>query len=210
MNPIRRKLMAATARQLGRPHGPFGLVVARKLNRSNERAIVAAVDATGAGPGAVVADVGFGGGVGLRMLLDRVGRAGAVHGVEVADTMLRRARRGFAADIAAGRLRLHRGSLTALPFDDASLDVAVTVNTLYFVSDLEAACAELARVIRPGGRVVIGIGDPDVMRHAPFTAYGFTLRPVDEIRAVLAGTGLTVEHRPMDDHPIPRHVLIGR
>ncbi|MCV7279681.1 methyltransferase domain-containing protein [Mycolicibacterium flavescens] len=210
MNPLRRKLMAATARQLGRPHGPFGLVVAKKLNRSNERAVAAAVDATGVGPGAVVTDVGFGGGVGLRLLLDRVGRGGVVHGVEVAETMLRRARRGFARDIAAGRLRLHDGSLTALPFDDGVLDAVVTVNTVYFIPDLDAACAELARVVRPGGRVVIGIGDPDVMRHAPFTAYGFTLRPVDEVRAALAGTGLTVEHRPIADHPIPRHVLVGR
>ncbi|SEH86407.1 Methyltransferase domain-containing protein [Mycolicibacterium rutilum] len=209
MNPLRQRLLAATAAQLGRPHGPLGLLVARKLNQSNERAIAAAVDATGAGPGSVVADVGFGGGAGLRMLLDRVGDAGTVHGVEIADTMLRRARRRFARDIAAGRLVVHRGSLTSLPFGDAELDAVATVNTVYFVADLEAACAELARVVRPGGRVVIGIGDPDVMRHAPFTDHGFTLRPVDEIRAALAGTGLTVEHRPLDDTPIPRHTLVG-
>lgn len=202
--------MAATAAQLGHPRGPLGLVVARKLNRANERAVAAAVDATEAGPGAVVADIGFGGGVGLRMLLDRVGESGVVHGVEVADTMLRRARRGFARDIAADRLRLHRGSLTALPFGEAALDAVITVNTVYFISDLDAACAELARVVRPGGRVVVGIGDPDVMRHAPFTAHGFTLRPLDEIRAALAGAGLTVEHRRMDDRPIPRHTLIGQ
>lgn len=209
MSLFKEKSMTILAGQLARPHGPLGLLVARTLNRGNARAIGAAVDAAGAGPGAVVADVGFGGGIGLRMLLDRVGPAGRVHGVEIAAGMLRRARMTFAREIRAGRLWLAQGSLTALPFDDAALDAVVTVNTVYFIDDLDTACAELARVLRPGGRAVIGIADPDAMRHAPFTRHGFTLRPVEQIRAALAGAGLTVEHRRVDDRPLPRHVLVG-
>lgn len=202
--------MAVVAGQLGRPHGPLGWLVARALNRGNERAIAAVVDATEAAPGAVVADVGFGGGIGLRMLLDRGEGAGTVHGVEIADGMLRRARLGFARDVRSGRLRLHRGSLTDLPLDDATCDAVITVNTVYFVADLPAACAELARVVRPGGRVVVGVGDPDVMAQAPFTRHGFTLRPVGEIASALSEAGLEVDHRSMPDKPIPRHLLVGK
>ncbi|HEX2213898.1 MAG TPA: methyltransferase domain-containing protein [Mycobacterium sp.] len=210
MTALRQRLLASIAGQLGRPHGLFGGFVARMLNRGNERAIAAAVDAAQIRPGATVADIGFGGGIGLRMLLDRVGDAGTVHGVEIADDMLRRARSQFSADIRSGQLRLDRGSMTALPFADASLDALITLNTVYFVEDLGAAFAELARVIRPGCRVVVGIGDPDAMRQAPFTQYGFTLRPVDEIAAALAGTGLAVEHRAMDDKPMPRHLFVAQ
>ncbi|MEO3757245.1 methyltransferase domain-containing protein [Mycobacterium sp. B14F4] len=210
MTALRDRLLAAVAGQLGRPHGVLGLFVARALNRGNERAIAAAVDAAEVRPGATAADVGFGGGIGLRMLLDRVGDTGTVHGVEIADDMLRRAKSRFSADLRSGRLRLQPGSMTALPLDDASLDAVITLNTVYFIDDLGAAVAELARAVRPGGRVVVGIGDPDAMRHAPFTQYGFTLRPVADVAAALAEAGMTVEHRAMDDKPIPRHLFIAQ
>lgn len=198
------------AGQLGRPHGLLGPVVARALNRGNGRAIEDAVAAADVAPGATVADIGFGGGVGLTMLLDRVGDRGVVHGIEVADDMLQRARSRFRDDVDAGRLRLGHGSLTALPLDDGALDAVITLNTVYFVADLDAACGELARVLRPGGLAVVGIGDPDAMAQIPVTRYGFTLRPVTEIVAALQGAGLRVEHRRIDGKPLPRYLVIGQ
>jgi hypothetical protein len=105
MTSLRGRLLSTVAGQLGRPHGLLSPFVARALNRGNARAIAAAVDATGIGPGGVAADIGFGGGVGLQLLLDRAGDGGTVHGVEVSDDMLRRARSRFRRDVASGRLR---------------------------------------------------------------------------------------------------------
>jgi len=119
--------------------------------------------------------------------------------------MLRRARSRFGRDVSSGRLRLVGGSLTEVGLEDGSLDTLITVNTVYFISELDAACAELARVLRPGGRAVIGIGDPDVMAQLPFTSHGFTIRPVGEIAAALQNSGLQVEQHRIDDKPIPRH-----
>jgi ubiquinone/menaquinone biosynthesis C-methylase UbiE len=141
--------------------------------------------------------------------LDRVGDDGVVHGIEIADDMLRRARSRPGRDVGSGRLRLSSGSLTELPIDDNSVDALITVNTVYFVSELDAACAELARVLRPGGRAVIGIGDRDVMARLPFTPHGFTIRPIGEIAAALENSGLQVEQRRLDDKPMPRYLFIG-
>ncbi|WP_280246506.1 class I SAM-dependent methyltransferase [Nocardia abscessus] len=209
MNSVRARLLSTLAGQLGNPHGVLGKGVAFLLNRGNKVAIAGAVSATGVAPGATAADIGFGGGAGLSLLLDRVGADGVVHGVEISADMLARARSGRASDLGAGRLRLAEGSLTALPLADDSLDAAITVNTVYFVPDLTAACAELARVVRPGGRVVIGIGDPDAMAKLPFTSYGFTLRPVPEVIAALEQAGCDVEHRPLANRPIPHHLLVA-
>ena len=206
MTVLRERLLATVAGQLARPHGILSPFVARALNRGNEKAIAAAVDAAAIERGAVAADIGFGGGAGLRHLLDGVGDDGVVHGVEIADDMLRRAGSKFGSD---ARLRLARGSLTELPLDDGSVDALITVNTVYFISQLDTACAELARVLRPGGRAVIGIGDPDVMARLPFTKHGFTIRPVAEIAAALRNSGLDVEQRRIEDKPIPRYLLIG-
>jgi arsenite methyltransferase len=209
MTQLRERLLSAVAGQLGRPHGLLGPLVARALNRGNARAITAAVDATELRPGGVAADIGFGGGLGLRLLLNRVGDTGTVHGIEVADDMLRRVRSRFSHEVQSGRLRLERGSLTRLPLDDASLDAVITLNTVYFISDLDAACGELARVVRPGGRAVIGIGDPEVMKRAPVTAHGFTLRPVADVAAALANSGFQVEHHRLEDKPMPRYTIVG-
>lgn len=158
-----------------------------------------------------MADIGFGGAVGLSLLLQRVGNDGVVHGIEVADDMLERARSRFAQHVEAGRLLLAHGSLTALPLGEFSLDAAITINTVYFVADLAAACAELARVLRPGGRAVVGIGDPNAMPRLPFTSYGFTLRPIAEVIAALQNTGFRrVEHQYLDEVAIPHNLLVAR
>lgn len=207
---LRQRMFAAVAGQLGRPHGLVGRGVAVLLNRGNRPAVAGAVDAAEATAGQAVADIGFGGGLGLDLFLRRVGPQGTVYGVEVAEDMLARARARFADQSAAGQMRLVNGSLTALPLDEKSLDAAISVNTVYFVSDLDAACAELARVLRPGGRAVLGVGDPDAMARLPFTPYGFTLRPIAEIVAALKSAGFTdIEDRRLDDVAIPHHLLVA-
>ncbi|MFF2556960.1 methyltransferase domain-containing protein [Nocardia sp. NPDC058058] len=202
--------MSTIAGQLGNPHGLLGKGTALMLNRVNRFLIEEAVRAAEPIAGETVADIGFGGGVGLSLLLDRVGPTGNVQGVEISPDMLNRAKTGFAAQIGAGRLQVLEGSLTELPFAKDSLDAAITVNTIYFVPELDRVCAEFARVLRPQGRAVIGIGDPDGMAKMPFTEFGFRLRPVAEVIAALEAAGLVVEDRAVDHKPVPGHVLIAR
>lgn len=186
---IRDRLNAGLARQLGHPSGIRGRLIGRRLNHWNHDTVHAAVAATELGPGQSAADIGFGGGAGLRALLDRVGPGGVVHGVELSETMLAAAKRGFRQDIADGRLSLHAGGLAKLPLTNGSLDAVITVNTVYFVADVEQAFAEIARVLRPGGRAVIGVGDPTAMASMPVTAHGFTIRPVDDLVGQLRRAG---------------------
>ena len=103
--------------------------------------------------------------------------------------MLAVARRRFSEDVAAGRLSLHAGDLVELPLESGSLDAAISVNTVYFVENLGQAFAEIARTLRPDGRVVIGVGDPVAMASMPFTAHGFTLRPIDALTGLLLASG---------------------
>jgi arsenite methyltransferase len=71
------------------------------------------------------------GGVGLTLLLERVGPQGHVHGVDVSPTMVNRASGRFKREIASGRIQLHSGSITQLPLEDGSIDGAITINTIY-------------------------------------------------------------------------------
>jgi arsenite methyltransferase len=212
--PLRERAMRALARQLGHPQGWFGRLVGRILNRRNAAAVEAAVAAVPVRPGDVLADIGFGGGVGLDLLLRRLGEVdpagGRVHGVEVSETMLAAAGRRFRRHVAAGRLQLHLAPVEALPLADSAVDAAITLNTIYFLPDLPAAFREVHRVLRPGGRLVVGLGDPEAMTRIPVTREGFRLRPVDEVIDALGTAGLVVaEHRRVGTGQDAGHLLIA-
>lgn len=201
--------MAGLAGQLRHPHGVAGRVMGSMLNRANRTAVTAAVEAMAPTPGQVTADIGFGGGLGLALLLDRVASTGRVHGVDPSRPMLDRARRRHRHAVADGRLVLHEASITDLPLADASIDAAMTVNTIYFVPD--DAFAALARILSPTGRLVLGLGDPDAMRRDPVTAHAFRLRPLTEVQAALKDAGLTLtDHRRVGDGPDAFHLLIAQ
>jgi arsenite methyltransferase len=208
---VRDRFRSGLARQLGRPEGLRGRLIGRGLNKGNRTAVTAAVSATSLGPGQAAADVGFGGGIGLQLLLERVGAGGHVDGVELSDTMLQQARRRYRASCANGSLALHAGTLGELPLEDGSLDGLITTNTVYFVENLEQAFGEIARVLRPGGRAVVGIGDPEMMAAMPVTAHGFRVRPLDELVALMRQAGFTdVRHERVDERDPAFHLLIAR
>ena len=204
-------MYAGMARQLGHPGGLAGHLVGMMMNRGNRRDIAAAVDALSPATGSVVADIGFGGGLGIELLLDRVGSGGRVHGIEVSSAMLNRAARRFRREASDGRLALQAGSLTDLPLPESSLDGAITVNTIYFVEDLGRAFSEISRTLKPSSYAVIGIADPDWMRKQSFTRYGFRVRAMSTITDALANAGLSLDdHRRSGQGPHPYHPLLVR
>ncbi|MEO6324925.1 MAG: methyltransferase domain-containing protein [Thermoanaerobaculia bacterium] len=192
---LRASMIAGFARQLAQPQGVRGLLTGAMLNRANRADVTAAVRALPLTAGDTVADLGFGGGVGLDLLLRHVGTSGHVDGVDMSATMLRHASRRFRRDVAAGRLRLHAATMTELPLATDSLDGAITLNTIYFIHELNVAFAELARVTKRSGQVVIGLGDPDAMAGSPLTVHNFRLRSVPEVIDLLQNAGLTVEEQ---------------
>jgi arsenite methyltransferase len=202
-------MLAGLAGQLRPPHGLVGWGMGSMLNRANHATVAAAVDALAPVPGQVVADVGFGGGLGLAVLLDRVGPAGRVHGVDISRVMIDRARRGHRRAVADGRLVLHEASMTDLPIADASVHAAMTVNTSYFVPD--SVFAELTRVVSPAGRLVLGLGDPDAMAREPVTVHGFRIRSLAEVQAAFTGAVLSLlDHRRVGDGPDAFHLLVAQ
>lgn len=96
-------------------------------------------------------DVGCGDGA----LASEFARRGAiVTGLDADSVMIAAARRR--AELDGTQLRLVEGQAERLPFNDAAFDLVVAVTVLCFVRNAERAFAEMARVLRPGGRLVIG------------------------------------------------------
>jgi arsenite methyltransferase len=103
-------------------------------------------------PGERVVDVGSGPGYLLASMADAVGPGGAVHGVDPSPPMntLARAR----ADDRHW-VEITEGDALTLPLPDRTVDVAVATQVYEYVADVPAALAELRRVLRPRGRILL-------------------------------------------------------
>lgn len=126
---------------------------AERLEQLGLPLLGAALDAALITPGSRVLDAGSGAGL-LAVLASF--RGARVTALDASAPLLEIARERLpSADI-------RQGDLEALPFDEASFDAVIAVNSVFYATDIGNAIRELKRVVRPGGRVVITVwGSPD-------------------------------------------------
>jgi SAM-dependent methyltransferase len=96
-------------------------------------------------------------GCGTGLLLERIAQfASSAQGIDLSPRMLDAAR--------ARGLNVTEGSVTRLPYDDASFDVACSFKVLAHVPEIGLALSEMARVVRPGGVVLAELYNPLSLR----------------------------------------------
>lgn len=105
-------------------------------------------------PGETVLDLGSGAGLDAFLAARHVGPQGRVIGVDMTPAMLEKAR-GTAAQLGLAQVEFREGRLEALPVADASVDAVTSNCVINLVPDKAAVFAEIARVLKPGGRLVI-------------------------------------------------------
>ena len=103
-------------------------------------------------PGEDVLDVGCGAGMDTLIAAQMVAPAGSVTGIDVTPEMVAKARRS-SAEMGLGTVTIVEASAEQLPFADASFDVVISNGVIDLVPDKDAVFTEIARVLRPGGRI---------------------------------------------------------
>ncbi len=109
-------------------------------------------------PGETVLDLGSGAGLDVFLAAQRVGATGKVIGVDMTPEMLAKARANaltFRERTGLANVSFHQGQIEALPVADASVDVVLSNCVLNLSPDQPQVWREIARVLRPGGRVAI-------------------------------------------------------
>lgn len=107
-------------------------------------------------PGEIVLDLGSGGGIDVLLSAKRVGQSGFAFGLDMTDEMLELARRN-AAEAGATNVEFRKGRMEAIPLEEASVDVVISNCVINLSTDKAAVLVEIARVLRPGGRM--GVSD---------------------------------------------------
>ena len=111
-----------------------------------------------------------------RILAWAAERGARAFGIDISEPTLIQARAAFTRE--AGPLRAAAADVRALPFRDASFDAIYSMGTIEHFDETEQAVEEMARVLKPGGRAIVGVPN----RYDPF------LRPL--LATVLQAVGL--------------------
>jgi ubiquinone/menaquinone biosynthesis C-methylase UbiE len=151
----------------------------------------------------VVLDAGCGTGAYSRTIIGRIGR---IEAIDMSAGMLRQARAKLESEAAAGRIRFHQGSITALPMASDSVDAVMINQVVHHLGDtpedgfrrLREVAGEFARVLRPGGVLAFNHCSQAQMRHG-FWYYRLCpeghesirrrFAPLETLRAILEDAG---------------------
>ncbi len=193
------KLLAA---QLACPHGEQGLDIANMMNTTNaqitERSITSLAPVTGQS----VIEIGCGNGELSKPILAALGREGHFIGIELSQMMASEAYNRLAHHPSGCKVSIHCSSCTNADITTGSVDAILAINVIYFVDDLSVLLTKALSWLRPGGRLVIGIRSPAVLRQMPFSEFGFIHREQQAISEQLLRCGFTDIHSEHHDEGV--------
>lgn len=170
-------------------------IFARSRALHNKAALDLLVDAAKPAPADVSLDVACGPGSVALAFAERVAHAS---GLDATEAMLDQARKA-ATEAAIANVSWHRGDAYALPFAAASFDIVSCRFTMHHLEQPARAFAEMVRVCRPGGRVVLcdAMASDDAAKAAAFNAMErhrdpstVQFRTLGYLRGMFAAAGL--------------------
>ncbi len=192
--------------QAGCPTGLLGRAIGRAMVKDTARHNDRCRELLDLRSPVTVLEVGYGQG----RTVERLVAAGhRVLGVEVSETMRRQATARNRAACGDGRATLVTGDGRTLPFDTASADVALSAHTVYFMDDPALTLADVARVLRPGGRLVIAchVGDDPMPEWMDPTVY--RIPAAAELDLMLRQAGFAEITRDDDGAAYPTHFFVA-
>lgn len=190
----------AVALILGDSYHPGGLALTRHLAAT-----------LGLRTGEHVADIASGPGTTAFLLAAEYGVA--VDGIDLSETAVAAANAKAVAAGLADRLVFRIGDAERLPLADSSVDAVICECALCTFPDKEAATTEMARILRPGGRVGItdvtldtARLDPELASLAGWVACIADARPMSDYRGHLERAGLEVTRTEAHDHALAKMI----
>lgn len=191
--PFRRRISLSA--HWGQPTGLIGRFAGWEMSRGKLAVSDLVADLLELDEDSHVLEVGSGPGVTLAHLSERFPRS-RFAGADRSDVMLCQAIRRNRAPCLAGRCELHLAPAERLPFADARFTAAFTLNSIGFWTSQRDGLRELARVILPGGKLLIGLRGT---AHDPTSADSARSR-LEQLTPTLLAAGFAPpaisEHRP--------------
>ncbi len=154
MNIINRIKASLLKGQHGHPRGIVGYILGEQMVSQHIPETEWTISLLNIQPEDSILELGFGAGRAIELVTAHTPN-GQVSGIDISQAMVRAASCRNARAINAGRVTLRQGNLMTLPFPDNQFDKVFSIQTIYFWPDPPNALAEIFRVLKRGGRLVI-------------------------------------------------------
>jgi len=176
------------ARHGRRPEGMFGRLLATFMAWETRIENDAALRLLDIHAGDRVLEIGFGHGRSVAAAA-RLTRGGLVAGIDSSPAMVAMARRRNRPLVDTGLVDLREGDSLHLPFPDKSFDGAFSVHTVYFWATPIEHMQEVRRVLKDGGRFVLGFRPASEQARRGFPASVYTFHSAEQIDQMLLSAG---------------------
>ena len=188
------------AAQLRKPAGEWAAKVGEFMNTGNALLNKRAIDALQVQPNDSILEIGMGNGFFVKDIL-AFHETASYTGYDYSPEMVNEAVKNNRGFVEANRAAFFCGDARKMLFKDAVFNKVLTVNTIYFWDNREEILAEIARVLQPGGMLVIGIRPEHIMKAYPMTKYGFKMYSAQELQDFLISGGFNIASVIEADEP---------
>ena len=193
---------ATLAKHLANPEGAVGIAVTASLNKSNASLYTAVLAKLAVQEQERIVEIGFGNGHEISRLLSCAPSL-VYTGVDVSETMVAEAASRNTVQIGNGQVTLRHASSSALPFSPRSFDKALALNTIYFWDNPAVDLAQIRRVLRDDGRLVLGAIAPWSTKNREHFRFGFQFYEAEELTTLCTQAGFdTVEIDVLNDQTV--------
>lgn len=140
-----------------------------------------------------ILEIGFGPGK-LINEMARTTTEGIIEGIDFSEAMLKHANKVNKHYILNGKVKLQKGECSSLPYDNESFDKLCSTNTLYFWKEPDKYFREMFRVLKYGGKIVIGFRDDKQISSLNLSKEIFNSYSLDEVVGLLSNSGFSDAH----------------
>ena len=181
------------AKQFANPRGIGGRIVMAVMNRQNAQMYEATERLLRPRNDDIILDIGCGNGI----MLERIAHACDCRliGTDISEDALEIAKRRLAGT----NVELLRCPVDDMPLEDATVDKALTINTIYFWEDLASGFEEIARVLKPEGIFTSTHYTNRALESYSHTQFGYRMRTEQEVVSAAEIAGFTVRIKSIMD-----------
>ncbi len=156
-----------------------------------------------------VLEIGFGPGALINQIAS-ITTEGHVEGVDFSESMLTEATKNNKRYISSNRVKIQKGDSKELNYADETFDKICTVNTLYFWNPPKVHLSEIFRVLKSGGRLVLGLRSSEQMESLPLDKTIFNTYSLNEAVSLISNVGFSDVHiQERDGVPFASYCVVG-
>jgi len=177
------------SKQARKPSGIFGrFYMSRLFEKGNAELNIHLYNTLSIEPDDHVLEIGFGTGTLIGKIAENID-SGLIEGIDFSTSMVSIARNKNQKHIKSGKVKIHLGDFDNFHLNDNSFNKVFSVNTIYFWKKPKSVISKMYRILKPGGKLIIGFHEKSEMGKMPLNRDVFQYYSTSELADLLSIDG---------------------